>query len=191
MQYSKTRKRYGWFFLLAGFGCLTLVTWSQTGGPCQGAARASRHTREISAALAEQARSVRDHGVQRVREGAPSGRDAPMPSRRGAAGYPAGLRENSIPVAARIIAVAAAYDRFVSPCGFDIPRTLAEMVWLRERDEWQQLSAVQSGRVFIADGNQYFNRPGPRLVESLEILAEILHPDLFHFGHEGKGWERL
>ncbi|HEY7183318.1 MAG TPA: cobalamin-binding protein, partial [Blastocatellia bacterium] len=46
-------------------------------------------------------------------------------------------------------------------------------------------------RVFVADGNQYFNRPGPRLVESLEILAESLHPELFNFGHEGKGWVRL
>src|SRR5204863_3423874 len=48
---------------------------------------------------------------------------------------------------------------FVSPCGFDIRRTLEEMVWLRQRPEWDQLSAVQSGRVFIADGNQYFHRP--------------------------------
>ncbi|HIM25427.1 MAG TPA: cobalamin-binding protein, partial [Rhodospirillales bacterium] len=42
-----------------------------------------------------------------------------------------------------------------------------------------------------ADGNQYFNRPGPRLAESLEILAELLHPEVFGFGHEGVGWERL
>ena len=80
---------------------------------------------------------------------------------------------------------------FVSPCGFDVPRTLAEMHWLRERAEWRQLRAVQSGRVFLADGNQYFHRPGPRLAESLEILAEMLHPNEFHFGHEGAGWIRL
>ena len=43
-------------------------------------------------------------------------------------------------------------------------------------------------RVFVTDGNQYFNRPGPRLVESLEILAELLHPDHFHFGHRDRGW---
>jgi len=79
---------------------------------------------------------------------------------------------------------------FVSPCGFDINRTLAEMHWLRDKAEWRQLSAVQSGRVFIADGNQYFHRPGPRLAESLEILAEMLHPNDFHFGHEGAGWIR-
>ncbi len=50
---------------------------------------------------------------------------------------------------------------------------------------------MTTGRVYIADGNQYFNRPGPRLAESLEILAELLHPELFGFGHEGVGWERL
>jgi iron complex transport system substrate-binding protein len=80
---------------------------------------------------------------------------------------------------------------FVSPCGFDIARTLEELHWLRDKAEWQQISAVQSGRVFVADGNQYFHRPGPRLVESLEILAEMLHPNEFHFGHEGAGWIRF
>ena len=48
-----------------------------------------------------------------------------------------------------------------------------------------------AGRVVVADGNQFFNRPGPRLAESLEILAEVLHPEAIHFGHEGKGWERV
>ena len=48
---------------------------------------------------------------------------------------------------------------------------------------------MRAGRVFLTDGNQYFNRPGPRLVESLEILAEILHPDEFPAKHLGTGWE--
>ena len=46
-------------------------------------------------------------------------------------------------------------------------------------------------QVFLTDGNQYFNRPGPIVVESAEILAEIFHPAEFRFGHEGVGWERL
>ena len=79
---------------------------------------------------------------------------------------------------------------FVSPCGFDIPRTMQEMNLLSDKPEWEKLNAVQTGRVFVADGNQYFNRPGPRLVESLEILAEMIHPDVFNFGHEGEGWIR-
>lgn len=79
---------------------------------------------------------------------------------------------------------------FVSPCGFDIARTMQEMHLLSDKPEWRDLKAVASEKVFVADGNQYFNRPGPRLVESLEILAEIIHPNVFHFGHEGTGWLR-
>ncbi len=77
------------------------------------------------------------------------------------------------------------------PCGFDIPRTLRELPALSSRADFSSLQAVRNGSVFILDGVQYFNRPGPRLVESLEILAEILHPDIFSFGHEGQGWQRL
>ena len=80
---------------------------------------------------------------------------------------------------------------FVLPCGFDIPRTLTEMPLLTERPEWWGLKAVKDERVFVLDGNQYFNRPGPRLVESLEIIAEILHPEIFEFGYEDNGWVRV
>jgi iron complex transport system substrate-binding protein len=59
---------------------------------------------------------------------------------------------------------------------------------LIRRPGWSTLRAVREGRVYLTDGNQYFNRPGPRLAESLEILAELLHPNTFRFGHEGKGW---
>lgn len=79
----------------------------------------------------------------------------------------------------------------IMPCGFDIDRTRTEMPVLIGRPEWRSLSAVRNGRVFLTDGNQYFNRPGPRLVESAEILAEILHPQAFAFGHEGSGWVRF
>jgi iron complex transport system substrate-binding protein len=76
------------------------------------------------------------------------------------------------------------------PCGFDIARTRRELPVLLDRPEWPRLKAARAGRVFVADGNQYFNRPGPRVVESLEVLAEVLHPGAFAFGHEGTGWER-
>ena len=59
------------------------------------------------------------------------------------------------------------------PCGYRIGQTLAEMGPLRARLGWRDLSAVKAGRVFAVDGHHYFNRPGPRLVESAEILAEI------------------
>jgi len=78
----------------------------------------------------------------------------------------------------------------IMPCGFDIVRSQREMSPLTARPEWGRLSAVRQGRVFVTDGNQYFNRPGPRLVESAEILAELLHPDSVDFGHEGTGWVR-
>src|ERR1700678_1905322 len=87
--------------------------------------------------------------------------------------------------------VASDPDVIVSmPCGFDLERTRQEMYWLTERPGWRDLRAVQSGEVYLADGNQYMNRPGPRMVESLEILAEILHPDVFEARLEGRGWER-
>ena len=75
------------------------------------------------------------------------------------------------------------------PCGFDLARTQAEMVHVTSHPAWPSLRAVRDGRVYVTDGNQYFNRPGPRLVESLEILAEILHPECFDFGHRGTGWD--
>jgi iron complex transport system substrate-binding protein len=75
------------------------------------------------------------------------------------------------------------------PCGFDLARTCSEMYWLTDRPEWQKLRAVRAGQVYMADGNQYFNRPGPRLVESLQILAEILHPEAFEARLERSAWQ--
>jgi iron complex transport system substrate-binding protein len=79
----------------------------------------------------------------------------------------------------------------ILPCGFDIRRTRQELPVLTKDPRWAALRAVQHKRVYLTDGNQYFNRPGPRLVDSLEILAEILHPEAFQFGHERSGWERV
>ncbi len=79
----------------------------------------------------------------------------------------------------------------ISPCGFNMDRAPQDLPMLTNRAEWPALKAVRNRQVFIADGNQYFNRPGPRIAESLEILAEIVNPELFHFGHEGTGWQRL
>jgi len=59
------------------------------------------------------------------------------------------------------------------PCGFDINRTLEEINILKQKPDWSKLEAVKSNHVFVVDGNQYFNRPGPRLIESAEILFEI------------------
>lgn len=77
------------------------------------------------------------------------------------------------------------------PCGWDIEKVRSEMPVLTRRPEWKNLKAVRDKKVCLLDGNQYFNRPGPRLVESLEILAEIFHPELFNFGHQGIGWSLM
>jgi iron complex transport system substrate-binding protein len=79
----------------------------------------------------------------------------------------------------------------VLPCGFDISRARRDMPALTSKPEWPRLRAVRDGRIFLLDGNQFFNRPGPRLAESLEVLAEVLHPETFAFGHAGSGWQRI
>ena len=79
----------------------------------------------------------------------------------------------------------------VMPCGFNLARSKAEMSPLSQKPEWSQLNAIQNQQVYLIDGNQYFNRPGSRLLESLEIIAEILHPAHFDFHHQQTGWERL
>ncbi|MBW4561393.1 MAG: cobalamin-binding protein [Mojavia pulchra JT2-VF2] len=77
------------------------------------------------------------------------------------------------------------------PCGWDLHRTRQEAQLLTQRSEWTKLNAAKSGKVYITDGNSYFNRPGPRLVDSLEILAEMLHPEIFDYGYKGTAWESL
>ena len=76
----------------------------------------------------------------------------------------------------------------ILPCGYDVARARQDLPYLEARPGWAELAAVRAGRVFVADGNQYFNRPGPRVVESLEILAELLHPDRFLPRHAAAYW---
>lgn len=79
----------------------------------------------------------------------------------------------------------------IAPCGYDLARTRLDAAMLGEREDWRRLRAVRAGRVALIDGNQYVNRPGPRVVETLEIIAEIINPGVEHRRHEGVGWERL
>ncbi len=65
---------------------------------------------------------------------------------------------------------------FVACCGFSVERTLRDLSPLRLIPNWQGLPAVRNGRVYVTNGSHYFNRPGPRLVDSLEILAHSLNP---------------
>jgi iron complex transport system substrate-binding protein len=66
----------------------------------------------------------------------------------------------------------------IACCGFDVERTLADLPILRNCPGWDILPCVRNGRVYVVDGSAYFSRPGPRLVDSLEILAHALHPEV-------------
>ena len=78
----------------------------------------------------------------------------------------------------------------IMPCGFDLERTAKETEVMTDYPQWSELKAVQNDRVYIVDGNAYFNRPGNRLVDSAEILAEIFYPHLFDFGFK-EAWRSL
>ena len=66
----------------------------------------------------------------------------------------------------------------VAPCGYSIDAAREQLPFLERRDGWSTLPAVRDGRVHVADANSHFARPGPRLVDGVELLAEVLHPEL-------------
>jgi iron complex transport system substrate-binding protein len=83
----------------------------------------------------------------------------------------------------------------VAPCGFNLERSMTEARRLTGLPGYQELPAVALGRVFVVDGNAYLNRSGPRIIDSLEILAHLIRPDLFGAPEgelaEGRAWSRL
>ena len=79
----------------------------------------------------------------------------------------------------------------VMPCGYDIKKSLIEIKTLESKKGWGSLKAVRNRNVYITDGNQFFNRPGPRIIESLEILLEIIHSDFSESKHIDSGWIKL
>lgn len=66
----------------------------------------------------------------------------------------------------------------IACCGFDVARTMEDVPALEHVAGWHDVPAVQAGRVFVVDGSQYFSRPGPRLVDSLELMAHAIDPDV-------------
>ena len=76
----------------------------------------------------------------------------------------------------------------IMPCGYNIQKSIIEIDSLIKQKGWKEINAVQNDEVYITDGNQYFNRPGPRIIESLEILIEIFHNDKTDFKHIDSGW---
>lgn len=85
--------------------------------------------------------------------------------------------EPSAKIAWRDVVEAQPEVILLMPCGFDVRRTVKESTPLRALPGWQELPAVRAQNVFALNGNAYFSRPGPRLVNGLEILARIIHPD--------------
>ena len=77
------------------------------------------------------------------------------------------------------------------PCGFNINKTFEEVGAMTNMPNWNNLKAVKTGNVFITDGNQYFNRPGPRILESIKILIEIVSNQKIDFGYKEKGWKKF
>ena len=71
----------------------------------------------------------------------------------------------------------------IMPCGYNIQKSIIEIDSLIKQKDWKEINAVQNDKVYITDGNQFFNRPGPRIIESLEILIEIFHNDKTDFKH--------
>jgi iron complex transport system substrate-binding protein len=76
----------------------------------------------------------------------------------------------------------------VAPCGYGLARCLEERTLLEAKSGWKDIAAVRNGRVYFADGNAFFNRPGPRLADTAEMLAQMLHPEAAGSGARGTGW---
>jgi iron complex transport system substrate-binding protein len=79
----------------------------------------------------------------------------------------------------------------VAPCGYDLERAAVDANRILARPELAQVTAIRTGAVYAIDGNQYFNRPGPRLVDSLEILSEIIAPGSFEGRVAADGFVRM
>lgn len=76
----------------------------------------------------------------------------------------------------------------IIPCGFGLAEIERDMPVIEALPGWNEMTAVKTGRVYVADGHQYFNRPGPRLADSAEMLGEMLHPEVFDFGYRDTAW---
>lgn len=76
------------------------------------------------------------------------------------------------------------------PCGFGLDRSRREMAQANLPSQWYDLPAVRAGEVYVVDGSSYFNRPGPRVVDGIEVLASVLHPEALGLSAPGAGNER-
>lgn len=79
----------------------------------------------------------------------------------------------------------------LTPCGFDLAQTVEQSQQLFNYPDWSTLPAVRDGRVYAVDANSYFARPGPRVVDGTELLAHLIHPELFSWNGSSNAYQRL
>jgi iron complex transport system substrate-binding protein len=79
----------------------------------------------------------------------------------------------------------------ITPCGFNLEQTIEQALQLPTYEGWSSIPAVREGRVYAVDANSYFARPGPRVVDGTELLAHLIHPDLFPWKGSEKAYQRL
>lgn len=97
----------------------------------------------------------------------------------------AGPGERSVRLDWETVFEAAPEVLVLMPCGFDATRAAEEARALPNLPGWSDLPAVKNDRVWVVDANSFFSRPAPRLVEGVEVLAHILHPEIFPAAPEG------
>ena len=98
-----------------------------------------------------------------------------------AGGDPVGARDGAFsePIAWDAVIEMDPHVVIFMPCSFDLPRAVEELARVPFPSTWTEIAAVREGRVAVVDSSAYFSRSGPRLIDGLEILGEILHPELF------------
>ena len=79
----------------------------------------------------------------------------------------------------------------ITPCGFDLQKVVEQAPQLFTNPGWSNLPAVREGRVYAVDANSYFARPGPRVVDGTELLAHLIHPDVFTWEGSTRAYQRL
>jgi iron complex transport system substrate-binding protein len=117
-----------------------------------------------------------------------------VPQMIGIAGGDAGVAREGLPSTQISWRDIAEYDPEIvvlMPCGFTLERTVEEVAAVSFPEEWNELSAVRSGRVYAVNGSAYFNRPGPRVTVGLQVLAEIIDPEACPRTTPREAWRRL
>ena len=79
----------------------------------------------------------------------------------------------------------------MAPCGYSLAGAIEQLPLLTQRSGWESLPAVRNGQVFVVDANAYFARPGPRLVDGIELLAHLLHPELVAWSGASDAFQRI